>query len=195
MPRRIFKSFNHSFHQTLYFAARVTCAFGEDTSHTRWYKLSNMLDRWKSSRRASFDPIHFRTQDLQNGRFFPEVCYITDEHVAAAHSFYMAKLLLTIHDPDLPRIGPRMKSVALTMQETALSYVRTLVGIAVCYTWVPARFTADLVFVICGSWFTDRWEQEALLEFVRDTSRRSGWSKQNPERTLVEAWVWEEQRK
>ena len=154
-----------------------------------------MLDRRESSRPASFDPIHFRTQDLQNGRFFPEVCYIIDEHVAAAHFFYMAKLLLTIHDPDLPRIGPRMKSAALTMQETALSYVRTLVGTAVCYTWVPARFTADLVLVICGSWFTDRWEQEAFLEFVRDTSRRSGWSKQSPERTLVEARVWEEQRK
>ena len=81
-----------------------------------------MLERWESSRPASFDSIHFGTQDLQNGRFFPEVCYITDEHIAAAHFFYMAKLLLTIHDSDLPRIGPRMKSTALAMQETALSY-------------------------------------------------------------------------
>lgn len=182
------------FHQTLYIAAQVSkWAFGEEASHARWYELCKMVDVWESRRPTSFDPIYFRTRDPQNGRHFPEVCYVTDEHVAAAHFFYMAKLLLTTHDPNLPRIGPRMKSAAVTMQETALSYVRTLVGIAVYNNFIPARFTASLAIIICDSWFTDRREQEAVLDFMRDTSRCSGWTRRNAQRALIEAWGWKEE--
>lgn len=150
-----------------------------------------MVDTWESKRPASFDPIYFRTQDPQNGRYFPEVCYVTDEHVAAAHFFYLAKLLLTTHDPSIPRIGPRMKSATVAMQETALSHVRTLVGIAVCNNFTPARFTGNLAIMICNTWFTDRREQEALLNYMRDTSRCSGWTGHNAERALLEEWGWE----
>ncbi|KAK4690410.1 hypothetical protein P7C71_g6373, partial [Lecanoromycetidae sp. Uapishka_2] len=76
------------------------------------------------------------------------------------------------------------------MQETALSYVRTVVGIAGCNNWVPARFTANLAITICAGWFTDRREQEALLDFMEDTSRCSGWSRQSTQQALVEEWGW-----
>ena len=180
-------------HQIVYIAALVSkWAFGEDASHARWHELCKMVDVWESRRPTSFDPIYFRTRDPPNGRYFPEVCYVTDEHVAAAHFFYMAKLLRTTHDPNLPRIGQRTKSAALAMQETALSHVRTLVGIAVCNNFIVARFTASLAVTICDSWFTDRREQEAILEFMRDTSRCSGWTRQNAERALVKEWGWKE---
>lgn len=182
------------FHQTLYIAALVSnWAFGEEASRARWYELCKMLDAWESKRPTSFDPIYIRTRDPQNGRYFPEVCYVTDEHVAAAHFFYLSKLLLTTHDPSLPRIGPRMKSAATAMQETALSHVRTLVGVAVCNNFIPARFTGTLAIIICDTWFTDRGEQEALLDFIRNTSRCSGWTRHNAERTLLEEWGWKEE--
>ena len=183
------------FHQTLYIAALVSkWAFGEETSHARWYELCKMMDVWESRRPTSFDPIYFRTLDPTNGRYFPEVCYATDEHVAAAHFFYLSKLLLTIHDPNLPRIGPRMKSATVEMQKTALSYVRNLVGIAVCNNFIVARFTATLAIIICESWFTDRREQEALFDFMRETSRCSGWTRQNVQQALVEEWGWKEEQ-
>lgn len=182
------------FHKTLYIAALVTrWAFGEEASHGRWYELCKMVDEWETNRPKTFDPIYFRDRNPGHGRFFPEICYITDEHVAAAHFFYMAKLLLTTHDPNLPRIGPRMKTATVAMQKTALSYVRTLVGIAVCNNFIVARFTASLAIIICDSWFTDRREQEALLDFLHDTSRCSGWTRKNAQRGLVEAWGWKEE--
>ena len=179
------------FHQTLYIAAQVSkWAFGEEASHARFDELCKMVEVWESRRPTSFDPIYFCTRDPQNGRYFPDVCFVNDEHVAAAHFFYMAKLLLTTHDPHLPRIGPQVKSAMVAMQETVLSYVRTLVGIAVCNNFIPARFTASLAIIICDTWFTDRREQEALLDFMRDTNRCSGWPRQNAQRALVEEWGW-----
>ena len=180
---------NMWFHRTLYIAAEVTkWAFGEETSHARWYELCTMLDAWETTRPSSFDPIYFRERDAENGRYFPEVCYATDEHVAAAHFFYMAKLLLTTHDPNLPRIGPRMKAAMKAMQEKALSCVRALVGIADCNTLVIAGFTANLAINICATWFTDSQEQKALLEFMRIASDRSGWERQTAQRALVKEW-------
>ena len=154
---------------------------------------STSFARWWTCGRADTLPASTRcTRDSQNGRHFLEVCYATDEHVAAAHFFYMAKHLLTTHDPNLPWIGPWMKSAAVVMQETALSYVRALVGIAVWNNFIPTRFTASLAIIICDSWFTDR-EQEALLDFMRDASRCSGWERQNAQRALVDEWGWKEE--
>lgn len=66
------------FHQTLYITANVSkWAFGEERSHARWYELCTMVDLWASRRPSSFDPIHFCTQAPQNGKYFPEVCYVT----------------------------------------------------------------------------------------------------------------------
>lgn len=179
------------FHRTLYIAAEVTkWAFGGEASLSRWHELRSMLNIWETSRPATFDTIYFRARHPKGGRFFPEACYITDEHVAATHFFYLAKLLLTTHDPTLPRIGPRVKTATNTMQENALLCVRALVGIAICNNWVTARFTANLAVVICGSWFTDRQEQQALLDFLQDTRRCSGWSKDEAERGLMETWGW-----
>ena len=181
------------FHQTLYIAAETTkWAFGEETSQARRDELHEMMDVWETRRPSSFDPIYFRSRDPGHFTFFPEIVYVTDEHVAAAHFFLLAKLLLTTHDPQLPRIGPRMKSAVAAMQQIGLSYVRTIIGIAICNNFRAARFTASLAIVICDSWFTDRREQEAILDFIRDTSRSTGWSRQNVERALIEEWGWKD---
>ncbi|KAL6713650.1 hypothetical protein ACLMJK_009115 [Lecanora helva] len=177
------------FHQTLYITAQVTkWAFGEEASHAGWYELCHMVDAWENARPASFDPIHFRPRDAENGRYFPEICYATDEHVAAAHFICMAKLLLTTHDPTIPRIGLRMRSATKAMQNTAQSYVRALVGIAECNGLVIARFTANLAVNICAGWFTDPQEQEALLDFMRETSKCSGWCGHNAQQALLKEW-------
>lgn len=38
-----------------------------------------------------------------------------DSTVVAAHFLYLAKLLLIAHDPNIPRIGPQMKSALAEM--------------------------------------------------------------------------------
>ena len=184
---------NMWFHQTLYIAAHVTrWVFGQSPSHNRWYELCSMLDTWEHNRPSSFNPLYVYSRSPEAGTFFPEICYANDEHVAAAHFFYMSKLLLTTHDPTIPRIGPGMKLATASMQETALMYVRTLVGIAMCNNFIAARFTANLAIMLCDCWFTDRREQEALLEFMRETSDCSGWAREDAQRALKKAWAWEE---
>ena len=187
------QSDNRWFHQTLYIAAKVLLwVYGEDASRAQWYELCKMADDWHRERPSSFEPIYFKARDLRKRRYFPQICYILDEHVAAAHFHYLAKLLLTAHDPNLPRIGPRVNAAAAEMRETGMLYVRTMVGIAACNSWVCARFTANVAIINCASWFRDRREQELLLEFLHDTSKCSGWEGRNAQKALMEEWGWKE---
>ena len=177
------------FHQILVICAQVTkWAFGSEEPQPRWYELCNVLNAWETERPDTFNPLYFRKDDPQEGRYFPEVCYATDEHVLAAQFYYLTRILLTTHDPSIPRIGPRMKSAIAVMQSTVLSYVRTIIGIAAYNQLVCARFYATLAIMICDSLFTDLQEQEALLEFLRESSTHSGWAREDAHRRLVEVW-------
>ncbi len=93
--------------------------------------------------------------------------------IARDHFTYLAKRLITTHDPNIPHPGSRMKTATAAIasmwpsstklmskepdtdeccQATALSYVRTLCGVAVSNSHVPAEFTASLAIIIfkCG---------------------------------------------
>ena len=117
-----------------------------------------MLSEWESERPASFIPVYIRSSDSLAGRYFPEVCYLTNEGLLASHFYYLSKLLLTTHDPTLPRIGPDVKTAMEGMQDTALCYVRKMVGSAICNELVTARFTGSLAILMCESgwvWLSD----------------------------------------
>ena len=91
-----------------------------------------------------------------------------------------------------------------------------LCGIALCNSFVPARFTASLAIIMCkhsksssacdvmlpgrglisnlcsigGSWFTDRAEQEVLIDFMHGTEQCSGLPRKAAQKILIEGWGW-----
>ncbi|CAF9935383.1 hypothetical protein IMSHALPRED_010209 [Imshaugia aleurites] len=180
-------------HRALWICAQtLQWAYGDDPTPAKWRELCQLIEEWSSKRPSSFDPLFFKPRDPSHDLWFPEVTFATDEHVVAAHFLYLAKLLLTAHDPNIPRIGPQMKSALAEMNETALSYVRMLCGIALCNSFVPARFTASLAIIMCGSWFTHRPEQEILIDFMQGTEQCSGWPRKQAQKSLIEDWGWSE---
>ena len=76
------------------------------------------------------------------------------------------------------------------MQNSACSYVRTLIGSASCNNYMPARFTSYLAITICASWFTDRGEQKALVEHVRETGRISALAVEDALQAMIKDWGW-----
>lgn len=97
-------------------------------------------------------------------------------------------------------------------EETALSYVRILYGIALCNSFIPASFTVSLAIIMCkhrpsspddydalfgrgsradtcfpgGSWFTERPEKEVLIDFMQSTEQCSGWPRKRAQKMLIE---------
>lgn len=174
-------------HWALWICAQtLQWTYGDDRTLAKWRELCRLIEEWSNKRPTSFDPLFFKPRDPSRSLWFPEVTFGSDEHgesqkfrsstsnntrgeleVVAAHYIYLAKLLLTAHDPNIPRIGRQMKSALAEMnvsirfivhkcrnvdyafQEIALSYVRMMCGIALCNSFVPARFTASLAIIMC----------------------------------------------
>ena len=69
-------------HRSLWICAQVLqWAFGGgDATQTRWRELHESVDDWHRRRPNSFDPALFQPRHTDNGRWFPDVCHITDEH-------------------------------------------------------------------------------------------------------------------
>ena len=42
-----------------------------------------------------------------------------------------------------------------------------------------------------GGWFTDRQEQQALLDFMKKTDQCSGWPRKHAQQALMDEWGWE----
>ena len=179
-------------HRTLSICARaVQWAFGEDSTASTWRELNSLITQWESKRPGSFIPIFRCDRSPGEGCYFPQICYVTDNHVSGNQFLLLAKLLLVTHDPTLPRIGPRMKTALENMQEEARRIVWDLCGMALWNDYVPAGFIAALALRMCGSLFEDETDRYHLLEVLRITEERSGWPRAVAERALREEWGWE----
>ena len=52
---------------------------------------------------------------------------------------------------------------------------------------------ADICF-LGGSWFTDRPEQEVLIDFMQGTEQCSGWPRKQAQKVLIADWGWSEDK-
>ena len=75
-------------HRALWICAQVLqWAFGSESTHGRWLELCKLVFDWEKRRPNGFDPVFFRPRDPVKGRWFPEICHVTDEHGASRMSY------------------------------------------------------------------------------------------------------------
>ncbi|KAG8530214.1 uncharacterized protein KY384_004714 [Bacidia gigantensis] len=178
--------------RAIYICGRVVqWAFGEESPIALWRDLNHLVEEWDQWRPGSFDPIFYQDRDPSQGRWFPEACHLTDEHVTGIQFMKIAKVLLTTHDPTIPKIGHRMKAATNAMQEKARDHVRLLCGIGLHNTFVPGCFYAMLAVKMCGHLFEDKDEQRQLLRLMRITEERSSWPRRQAVTMLKEEWGWQ----
>ena len=168
----------------------VQWAFGEELTVSLWRELNDKVADWEDRRPSSFSPIYQRSRDPTAGRWFPDICYATDDHVCGVQFLVLAKLLLITHDPTLPRIGSKVKTAVAKMQDDARDIVRDLCGMGLSNNYVPAGFLGMLAIRICGGLFDEYEERKELLDVLRVTDESSGWPRGVAERALKEEWGW-----
>jgi hypothetical protein len=81
--------------------------YGDHRSQNSEYDLLiEFHQRWDSLKPRSFEAIFERTPDLNKGEVWPEIWFLSDCHVTAVQHFDLSKILLTVFNPRLPRLGP-----------------------------------------------------------------------------------------
>jgi hypothetical protein len=86
----------------------------------------------------SFSPMYYKDADEWN--IFPEIWLLGDAVATGMQHYYLARILLTAHNPQLPRLGPASKIALRDMEEEIKSYVRIICAMALSNPRAPPNF-------------------------------------------------------
>jgi hypothetical protein len=102
------------------------CFSGQEQSVTVWDELNGALHRW-------FDemPWYFHwVAPKDDEPFLPNMPYRSDPVIAGMQHYYLARLLLTAHDPRTPKLGTTRELALDRIHEKCRSLVRVTCGIS-----------------------------------------------------------------
>ena len=113
--------------------------YGDGPKNTSAYtELVDYCDSWMALKPSTFAPMYYKDADEWN--LFPEVWLLGDAVVTGMQHYYLARILLTAHNPQLPRLGPASKSALVRMEEEVKSYVKIICGMALSNPRAPPNF-------------------------------------------------------
>jgi hypothetical protein len=165
----------------------------DDHYHTveRYEELVEFDRKWLEHRPVSFSPIYNRDPDHNAGQVFPEIWYLTDCHVTGVQHVELARILLAVYNPKIPRLGPGQKAATTRLEKQIMEIVLRLCGIAESNKKVPpAIVTAAMGIAMCGDRFSERFIQERLLGVLVGLEEDHAWPTDQIQRGMKEAWGW-----
>ncbi|KAF2121287.1 hypothetical protein BDV96DRAFT_483830 [Lophiotrema nucula] len=166
--------------------------FGEGRhSVPRYSQLTDENTAWRLRRPDSFDPFFYRQDGDGSGRNFPDIRYHEKMHVMGKQYNTLAHVLLVVHDPTIPQLGPSHKQSRQVVDRMVQEDVRTLCGVAQSNSSIfPSKFVACFAISLVGDRFTDRQDQERLHDVLVSTEVAHGFPPTATIHQLEEAWGW-----
>jgi hypothetical protein len=158
----------------------------------RWLSLKQYEKALSEVLPASFEPLYWREPDVTKGEVFPEICYLSDCHVAGVQHCELAKILLAVYDPTRPKLGPGHVASRRALNQELKKSVLRLCGIAMSNRKTPPGLvTASLGIAMCGDYFEHRQEQEALMGILNLLEGEHAWPVSDVREALRAAWGWD----
>ncbi|KAL4986562.1 hypothetical protein BDW68DRAFT_163036 [Aspergillus falconensis] len=163
----------------------------QESTTARWNALNSLSQKWAECLPSSFEPIYCREADRQTGEVFPEICYLSNIHVAGVQHIELARILLAVYDPSKPRLGLGYRGSMRDLSQDLRAAVLRLCGIAVSNRRNPPSLTTALLgIVVCGEHIEDGPEQRALLGLLDELEYHHGWPVSSYRHQLKESWGW-----
>ncbi|KAK0124790.1 hypothetical protein ONS96_008671 [Cadophora gregata f. sp. sojae] len=166
--------------------------YGEpDAKNGDYDELVEFHRGWDALRPSSFEPIFEQAPDASKGELYPEMWYLSDCHVTAVQHFDLSKILLTVYDPRIPRLGPSQRIATKRIEDEVSIIVKRLCGVAISNRRAPpAMNAACMAIAICGDQFTDLREQRSLLDVLIYSDTKHAWPTNEIQGRLKETWGW-----
>ena len=143
-------------------------------------------------------PIHYQEPDRAGGECLPHIWYMAEVHVTGLLSLDLARILLTVYNPSIARIGPGVaaahRRIAAEVHDIVIRLCGTAVSLggtaAAIPSSQPAMVKAYVAIVICGEHFTDTIERRTLLEILDRLMSDHGWPTTKAASQLKRVWGW-----
>ncbi|KAL4877973.1 hypothetical protein BJY04DRAFT_230244 [Aspergillus karnatakaensis] len=157
----------------------------------RWNMLKAVEQAWGEQRPPPLSPIYYRERDPSGGRFFPDVWYTNACQVAGAQHVELGRILLAVSDPTrTSRLGIGAVSRNHALAAELRSITRRLCGLALSNKKCPsAMITAMVAISVCGEYFTNPAEQDALLQLLYTLEHDYAWPTEGTVAALRASWA------
>ncbi|KAF3394420.1 hypothetical protein F1880_004883, partial [Penicillium rolfsii] len=168
----------------------LSYSFGAGTrSMTVHADLQEQNQHWSDSRPSSFDPYFIDSDEVEIGKTFPDIRFNSPWHAIGYQYNELARILLFVHDPSLPTVGPLRKRLLREADDQIRKSVWTTCGVALSNSCVPpAMVNGCMALHLCGDLFTDTVEQDMLIQVLSRTERLHGWPTHALLHQLKETW-------
>ncbi|OOF99277.1 hypothetical protein ASPCADRAFT_2700 [Aspergillus carbonarius ITEM 5010] len=161
-------------------------SLGLEERTQRWTALKAVEQRWKQVRPPAFKPIYYRARDPTIGKYFPDIWHMNACQVAGAQHVEPGRILLAVSDPArTSRLGMGAWSRSQALAGELRDITRRLCGLAVSNPPCPAAWVTAMVGIsVCGEYFTDAGEQEALAWLLQRLEYDYAWPTATTVKTL-----------
>jgi hypothetical protein len=160
------------------------------TRQARWAVLKGFERLWEYQKPESFVPIKKQEPDRNNGQFFSLVWYLSDCQVLGVQYLDLARILLTVYDPDIPRLGlSSITAVSRTSEKVRIIVLRILANAMSSQDMLPAQIIAHVAISVCGHYFTDKNEQLSIVRLLRELEEVNAWPTGKTIAELKVAWA------
>ena len=119
------------------------------------------------------------------------IWFLAPCHVVGVQHIELARILLGVYNPTMPRLGPGSVAAMDDLRADLKTIVLRLCGIALSNRKTPpALVMASMGIAMCGEYFTNRIEQEALLGVLNEAEIEHAWPTNRTVEALKSAWKW-----
>ena len=162
-----------------------------EQSTERWMALKEFEQRWDAQKPSAFKPIYYREADPDRNQHFPQIWHMNSCQVAVAQHIELGRILLAVSDPmSVSRLGIGVVARNVSLEEELRSITQRLCGLAVSNpNCPPALVTAAVGISVCGEYFVNPGEQEALVKLLKDLQFQHAWPTEATVRALRAAWL------
>ncbi|KAH7159565.1 hypothetical protein B0J13DRAFT_433870 [Dactylonectria estremocensis] len=155
--------------------ATVQYCFGDDKNTATYDRLLESCSTWMTTNPSSFTPVMICRR--QERDVFPDIWLLNDCVAAGLQYFHLARILLIVHNPRVPRLGRAGQEAARWIDAQTKNDVEIICGIANSISEInPMHITACMAISVVGDRFTDADQQHALLDMLVKTTSAYGLS-------------------
>ena len=182
----------------LYSADVLQFCFGDEmpagkTRTERWKELKEFEDLWEIYKPISFSHIQYQEPHRSQGHCFPRIWYMAECHVLGMQHLDLARILLTLCDPSMQRLGPSSITAVQRISPTVREIALRICGNAISNRAMqPAQINAHLAIALCGEYFIDKDEQKCITEVLVNSEAEHAWPTAKTIAELKKAWTGSE---
>ncbi|GMG04210.1 unnamed protein product [Aspergillus oryzae] len=156
----------------------------------KWKSLKAFETHWNNHKPLSYKPIYHVPPEPEKESYFPTIWLMNDSQVVAEQHMELARILLAVSNPGMQRLGAGAGALNRGLEAELRAITRRVIGLGLGNrAGPPALVTSAVGISICGEYFDDPGEREALVRFLVDLEFEYAWPTSAIVAALRSAWA------